>query len=54
MTIENGKVIYSRHLLDNEFVGCLDTFIWLAERAGYQITAPAQEETSDINSNTHS
>ena len=32
----------------------MDTFIRLAERAGYQITAPAQEETGGINSNTHS
>ncbi|UMS01461.1 hypothetical protein [Escherichia coli] len=54
LTIENGKVIYSKHLLDNEFIGSIDTFIRLAERAGYQIIVPAQEETGDINSNTHS
>lgn len=45
LTIENGKVIYSRHLLDNEFASSMDTFIWLAERAGYTIIPPAKEQT---------
>ena len=45
LTIENGKVIYSKHLLDNEFVGCMDTFLWMAERAGYTIIPPAKEQT---------
>ncbi len=45
LIIENGKVIYSKHLLDNEFVGCMDTFLWMAERAGYTIIPPAKEQT---------
>lgn len=45
LTIENGKVIYSKHLLDNEFVGCMDTFLWMAKRTGYTIIPPAKEQT---------
>ncbi|CAC83525.1 hypothetical protein P27p07 [Enterobacteria phage phiP27] len=45
LTIENGEVIYSKHLLDNEFVGCMDTFLWMAKRAGYTIIPPAKEQT---------
>lgn len=44
MTIENGKVTYSKHLLDDEFVGSIDTFLWIAERAGYTITPPANKQ----------
>lgn len=54
ITIENGQVINTRKVHNNEMIASMDTFIRLAERAGYQITAPAQEETSDINSNTNS
>lgn len=45
LIIENGKVIYSKHLLDNEFVGCMDTFLWMTKRAGYTIIPPAKEQT---------
>ncbi len=45
LTIENGEVIYSKHLLDNEFVGCMDTFLWIAKRAVYTIIPPAKEQT---------
>ena len=44
LTIENGEVIYSKHLLDNEFVGCMDTLLWMAKRAGYTIIPPAKEQ----------
>lgn len=54
MTIENGKVTDVCKVRDGELIASMDTFIRLAERAGYQITAPAQEETGGINSNTHS
>ncbi|HGV1283384.1 TPA: hypothetical protein ACNB0P_003198 [Escherichia coli] len=54
MTIENGQVTGVCKVRDGELIASMDTFIWLAERAGYQITAPAQEETGGINSNTHS
>ncbi len=54
MTIENGQVTGVCKVRDDELIASMDTFIQLAESAGYQITAPAQEETGDINSNTHS
>ncbi|EHH7219290.1 hypothetical protein J5W92_002282 [Escherichia coli] len=54
MTIENGQVTDVCKVRDGELIASMDTFIRLAERAGYQITAPAQEETGGINSNTHS
>ncbi|EEU9499811.1 TPA: hypothetical protein ACIWSP_002887 [Escherichia coli] len=54
MTIENGQVTGVCKVRDGELIASMDTFMRLAERAGYQITAPAQEETGGINSNTHS
>ncbi|ENI7528455.1 hypothetical protein [Escherichia coli] len=54
MTIENGQVTGVCKVRDGELIASMDAFIRLAERAGYQITAPAQEETGGINSNTHS
>ncbi|EFK6640861.1 hypothetical protein APJ82_003508 [Escherichia coli] len=54
MTIENGQVTGVCKVRDGELIASMDTFIRLAERAGYQITTPAQEETGGINSNTHS
>ena len=54
MTIENGQVTGVCKVRDGELIASMDTFIRLAERAGYQITAPAQEETGGIDSNTHS
>ncbi|API37769.1 hypothetical protein ABL778_002950 [Escherichia coli] len=54
MIIENGQVTGVCKVRDGELIASMDTFIRLAERAGYQITAPAQEETGGINSNTHS
>lgn len=44
LTLENGKVTYSKHLLDDEFVGSMDTFIWLLERAGYTIIPPVKKQ----------
>ncbi|EJQ1864281.1 hypothetical protein N0B86_003200 [Escherichia coli] len=54
MIIENGQVTGVCKVRDGELIASMDTFIRQAERAGYQITAPAQEETGGINSNTHS
>ncbi len=54
LTLENGQVTGVCKVRDDELIASMDTFIRLAERARYQITAPAQEETGDINSNTHS
>ncbi|WP_097456694.1 hypothetical protein [Escherichia coli] len=45
LEIENGEVIYSRHLSCNEFACSVDTFIWMLERAGYTIIPPAKEQT---------
>lgn len=54
MTIENGQVIDTRKVRDNELIASMDTFFWMAKKAGYQVIAPNQEETSGTNSNTHS
>lgn len=54
MTIENGQVIDSRKVRDNELIASMDTFFWMAKKAGYQVIAPHQEEISGTNSNTHS
>ncbi|EPP7097889.1 hypothetical protein ACTWOF_005907 [Klebsiella michiganensis] len=54
MTIENGQVIDTRKVRDNELIASMDTFFWMAKKAGYQVIAPNQEETSGTNSNTNS
>ena len=54
MTIENGQVIDIRKVRDNELIASMDTFFWMAKKAGYQVIAPSQEEISGTNSNTHS
>ncbi|EPX2835706.1 hypothetical protein ACWYEE_002930 [Klebsiella variicola] len=54
MTIENGQVIDTRKVHDNELIASMDTFFWMAKKAGYQVIAPHQEEISGTNSNTHS
>lgn len=40
LTIENGQVIDSRHIREEEFIGSLDTFIWMLKRAGYVVCEP--------------
>lgn len=42
MTIENGKVISSRQVREDEFTASMDTFFWMAKRAGYQVIPPAE------------
>ena len=54
MTIENGQVIDTRKVRDNELIASMDTFFWMARKAGYQVIAPNQEGVSGTNSNTHS
>ncbi|HAZ3608069.1 TPA: hypothetical protein J1067_003162 [Escherichia coli] len=54
MTIENGQVINTRKVHDNELIASMDTFLWIAKKAGYQVIAPDPEEIGDINSNTNS
>lgn len=36
LTIKNGKVILIRHVHDDEFVGNLSIFLFIAEKAGYE------------------
>jgi hypothetical protein len=47
LTIENGIVIHSRTLHSSEFAASIETFIWIAEKAGYKVTPPTQEAQSD-------
>jgi hypothetical protein len=39
MTIENGQVIDTRKVRDNELIASMDTFFWMAKKAGYQVIA---------------
>ena len=34
MTIENGQVIDTRKVRDNELIASMDTFFWMAKKAG--------------------
>ncbi|WGI52396.1 hypothetical protein QBX66_21575 [Salmonella enterica subsp. diarizonae serovar 48:i:z] len=43
MTIENGQVINTRNVRDNELIASMDTFFWMARRAGYQVIPPENE-----------
>ncbi|EHL4999443.1 hypothetical protein KDX17_004932 [Escherichia coli] len=54
MTIENGQVINTRKVHNNEMIASMDTVLWIAKKAGYQVIAPDPEEIGDINSNTNS
>ncbi|TJO31723.1 hypothetical protein [Escherichia coli] len=44
LTIKNGKVVLIRHVHDDEFVGNLSTFLFITEKAGYDVIAPADED----------
>lgn len=54
MTIENGQVIDTRKVRDNEMIASMDSFFWMAKKAGYQVIAPNQEENSGTDSNPNS
>lgn len=47
LTIKNGKVIFIRHVHDDELVGTLSTFLFIAEKAGYDVIAPADEDEDE-------
>ncbi len=51
LTIENGKVTNERMIGDGEILATLDTFIELAQRAGWHITPNHCEVTTnhDVN-----
>ncbi|HHE5808359.1 TPA: hypothetical protein ACPE0E_004796 [Klebsiella michiganensis] len=44
MTIENGQVIDTRKVRDNELIASMDTFFWMAKKAGCQVIAPNTEK----------
>ncbi|NTZ36173.1 hypothetical protein EXW94_18095 [Enterobacter sp. JMULE2] len=54
LTIENGKVIDTRRVCKGEVTASFETFLWMAERAGYTITPPAGEKDNGPDSNTNS
>lgn len=54
LTIENGKVIHARPVQNGEVTASLETFLWMAERAGYTITPPAEEKDNGPDSDTNS
>ncbi|EBS6881379.1 hypothetical protein CB018_22455 [Salmonella enterica] len=43
MTIENGQVIDTRNVRDNELIASMDTFFWMAKKASYKVIPPADE-----------
>lgn len=49
LTIENGVVINVRQIRENEFTASLDTFFWLAKRAGYKIIPPHEHNDEPMN-----
>lgn len=40
--VENGQLKVSRPIAHDEFIGALDTFIELAQRAGWKVTKPEE------------
>ncbi|QIG29983.1 hypothetical protein [Leclercia adecarboxylata] len=54
LTIENGKVIHSRPVQGGEVTATLETFLWVAERAGYTVIPPAGDKDNGPDSDTHS
>lgn len=54
LTIENGKVIHARPVQNGEVTASLETFLWMAEQAGYTITPPAGEKDNGTDSDTNS
>lgn len=54
LTIENGKVIHARPVQNSEVTASLETFLWMAERAGYTVTPPAGGKDNAPDSDTNS
>jgi hypothetical protein len=54
LTIENGKVIHARPVQNGEVTASLETFLWMAEQAGYTVTPPAGEKDNGPDSNPNS
>ncbi|ELH8365164.1 hypothetical protein Q6W85_004997 [Salmonella enterica] len=47
MTIENGQVIDTRNVLDNELIASMDTFLCMAKKFGYKVIPP-EDETAQV------
>ncbi|EGN2315251.1 hypothetical protein N4K30_003801 [Escherichia coli] len=54
LTIENGKVIHARPVQNGEVTASLETFLWMAEQAGYTVTPPAGGNDNGPDSDTNS
>lgn len=54
LTIENGKVIHARPVQNGEITASLETFLWMAERAGCSVTPPAGGNDNGPDSDTNS
>lgn len=54
LTIENGKVIHVRPVQNGEVTASLETFLWMAEQAGYTVTPPAGGNDNGPDSDTNS
>lgn len=54
LTIENGKVIHARPVQNGEVTASLETFLWMAERAGYSVTPLAGGNDNGPDSDTNS
>ncbi|EHK8184161.1 hypothetical protein K2B91_004634 [Salmonella enterica subsp. enterica serovar Enteritidis] len=46
LTIENGMVIHSRTVQSDEHIASLDTWIWMAESAGYKVIPLGDKEVA--------
>ncbi|EFF7469089.1 hypothetical protein BWB88_002272 [Escherichia coli] len=44
LTIKNGKVIFIRHVHDDELVESFSTFLFMVKQAGYEVTPPVDED----------
>lgn len=54
LTIKNGKVIHARPVQNGEVTASLETFLWMAEQAGYTVTPPAGGNDNGPDSDTNS
>ncbi len=52
--VQNGKVIHARPVQNGEVTASLETFLWMAERAGYSVTPPAGGNDNGPDSDTNS
>ncbi|TDN54655.1 hypothetical protein EC843_101706 [Buttiauxella sp. JUb87] len=53
LTIENGKVIHTRPVQNGEVTASMETFLWMAERAGYTVIPPEKGDIDGSDSNSY-